>query len=103
MDLLFFEDIEGNRLLSRRRNTLKGCVAAVILSIASIGSTALADDCPLMAESCACQSGPSTVQAAAPRGAVRKRASAKSASVSASKPKSESAAADRKPFATRSH
>ena len=103
MDLLFFEDIERNRLLSRRRNTLKGCVAAVILSVASIGSTALADDCPLMAESCACQSGSSTVQAPAPRVSVHKQASAKSASVSASKSKSESAAADRKPIATNSH
>ena len=88
---------------SRRRNALNGCIAAVILSVASIGSTALADDCPLMAESCACQSGPSTVQAPAPRGSVRKRASSKSASVSASKSKSESAAANRKPMATRSH
>ena len=85
----------------RRRNTLSSCIAAVILSVASIGSTALADDCPLMAESCACQSGPNTVQAPAPRGHVRKRASAKSAPVSVSKP--ESVSADRKPIATRSN
>jgi hypothetical protein len=85
----------------RRRNALSSCIAAVILSVASIGSTALADDCPLIAEPCACQSGPSTVQAVAPRRPVHKRASAKSTSVSVSK--SESVAAVRKPIATSSN
>jgi len=71
--------------LYRRRNAFSSCIAAVILSVASIGSTALADDCPLIAESCACRSSPSKVQAHARQRPVVSRASAKSASVSVSK------------------
>jgi hypothetical protein len=86
--------------LCRRRDIFSSRIAAVILSVASIGSTALADDCPLSAEPCACQSGPNTVQAHARQRPVLKRASAKSASAGVSKPKS--VVADRKPAAASS-
>jgi len=85
----------------RRRYSFSGCIAAVILSVASIGSIAQANDCPLIAESCACQSGPNTVQARAHQRPVLKRASTKSASVSVYK--SQSVAAHRKPVAASSN
>lgn len=76
-------------------------VAVVILFLASIGSTAFASDCPLIAESCACQSGSTTVQSHPRQRPALKRASAKSASVSVSKP--GSVAENRKPVATSSN
>ena len=71
--------------LCRRRNAFSSGIAAVILSVPSIGSPALADDCPLIAESCACQSSTRKVQAHARQRPVLRRVSAKSASVSVSK------------------
>jgi len=38
------------------RRILGSCIEAASLFVASIGSTAFASDCPLIAESCACQS-----------------------------------------------
>jgi hypothetical protein len=57
-----------------------------------MGSTAFANDCPPIAESCACQSVPSAVQAPARPRRIAKRASTKSAPATVSK--SESVASD---------
>ena len=86
--------------LCSRRNVLGSRIAAAIFFVASIGSTALASDCPLIAESCACQSDPAQVQPHPRQRPALKRASAKSATVGVSKP--ASIAQSRKPVATSS-
>jgi len=83
------------------RRILGSCIEAASLFVASIGSTAFASDCPLIAESCACQSDPAQVQPHPRQRPALKRASAKSATVSVSKP--SSIAQSRKPVARSSN